>query len=291
MNHRTLEDKLLAAGGVMELARDAQVGPYFYNTPPEYSNWRDEQIAWRETVALLDLSHHMTDLSIEGPDALRLLSDLGINSFANFKVNRAKQFVCCNPEGYVIGDGILFYLNENKISLLGLPAAHNWVQYHAQSGRYDVTVQRDNPTAINPAGKRKLYRFQVQGPSALKVLEQATGNPLPDIKFFHMGELKIAGRQVRALRHGMSGAPGLELFGPWEEGARSAPGPTSVLRSNRGGSPVPCRRSSAAASSKPIGSGCLQMGSRATARSAAAFTPATSKTTTSRRTNSATGLS
>jgi vanillate/3-O-methylgallate O-demethylase len=33
-----------------------------------------------------------------------------------------------------------------------------------------------------------------------------------------MGELTIAGRTVRALHHGMSGAPGMELFGPWEDG-------------------------------------------------------------------------
>jgi vanillate/3-O-methylgallate O-demethylase len=40
---------------------------------------------------------------------------------------------------------------------------------------------------------------------------------LPEIPFFSMGELTIAGHKVRALHHGMSGAPGLELFGPWEE--------------------------------------------------------------------------
>ncbi len=33
-----------------------------------------------------------------------------------------------------------------------------------------------------------------------------------------MGELTIGGRTVRALHHGMSGAPGMELFGPWDEG-------------------------------------------------------------------------
>ena len=32
-----------------------------------------------------------------------------------------------------------------------------------------------------------------------------------------MGEITIAGRKVRALRHGMAGAPGLELWGPHEE--------------------------------------------------------------------------
>ena len=49
----------------------------------------------------------MSDLYVEGPDALKLFSDLGVNSFKNFKVNQAKQFVACNPDGYVIGDAIL----------------------------------------------------------------------------------------------------------------------------------------------------------------------------------------
>jgi glycine cleavage system aminomethyltransferase T len=65
---------------------------------------------------------------------------------------------------------------------------------------------------------RKVYRFQIQGPTALQALAKATGGPLPEIEFFNLGELTIAGRQVRALHHGMSGVPGLELFGPWDEG-------------------------------------------------------------------------
>ena len=40
---------------------------------------------------------------------------------------------------------------------------------------------------------------------------------MPDIKFFHMDAIKIRGRSVRALRHGMAGAPGLEIWGPYEE--------------------------------------------------------------------------
>jgi glycine cleavage system aminomethyltransferase T len=32
-----------------------------------------------------------------------------------------------------------------------------------------------------------------------------------------MDVIKIGGRNVRALRHGMAGAPGLEIWGPYEE--------------------------------------------------------------------------
>ena len=68
-----------------------------------------------------------------------------------------------------------------------------------------------------PDGGRELYRFQVQGPTAMQVLEQANGGPLPEIEFFNLGEVTIGGRTVRALHHGMSGVPGLELWGPWAE--------------------------------------------------------------------------
>jgi glycine cleavage system aminomethyltransferase T len=124
MTHRSLEDKLREAGDPVTLTRNLQIGPYVYPTvPAEFSNWRDEQVAWRETCALFDQSHHMTDLQIEGPDALGLLSDLGVNSFASFPVHKAKQFVACNPDGYVIGDAILFHLDEEAFRLVGRPSA------------------------------------------------------------------------------------------------------------------------------------------------------------------------
>jgi vanillate/3-O-methylgallate O-demethylase len=219
MTPKSLEDALQAAGSAVELARNSQLGPYVYPAvPSEFTNWREEQMAWRDTCALFNQSHHMTDLYLEGPDVIRLLSDLGVNTVANAGVGKAKQFVACNQDGYVIGDAILFFLEEERVSLVGRPSAHNWVQYHAETGGYDVRIERDERTAANPTGRRKLYRYQVQGPTALQVLEKATGGPLPEIPFFNMGELTIAGCTVRALHHGMSGAPGRELFGPWEDG-------------------------------------------------------------------------
>ncbi len=218
MSAQSLADVLQTVGSPVDLVRNSQIGPYVYpKVPAEFSNWRDEQHAWRETCCLFDQSHHMTDMYIKGPDALKLLSATGVNSFSNFAVNKAKQFVACNYRGQVIGDAILFYLDDDLLSLVGRPSAHNWVQYHAETGDYDVTIERDERSAVNPTG-RKLYRFQVQGPTALEVLKKVTGGELPEIKFFNMGELTIAGHKVRALHHGMSGVPGLELFGPTAEG-------------------------------------------------------------------------
>lgn len=220
MSYRSLEDALETAGSPVNLLRNSQIGPYaFPVVRSEFTNWRDEQRAWKETCALLDQSHHMTDLYVEGPDALKVFSDLGVNSFKNFKVNQAKQFVACNPHGYVIGDAILFYLDENKFNLVGRPPVHNWVQYNLEARGYKVLAERDERSAVNQ-GRRKTFRYQVQGPQAVRVMEKVTGKPVPDIKFFHMDQFQVAGRTVRALRHGMVGQPGWELFGPWADGDR-----------------------------------------------------------------------
>ena len=216
MNYSSLEEKIQGEGNPVEMLRNAQVGPYIFPIPSEYSNWRDEQEAWRKTAILFDQSYHMTDLYVEGPDVTRLLSDVAVNTFKNFGRNKAKQLVCCNYDGYVVGDAVLFGLEEHKVNIVSRPVAPHWVEFQATTGGYDVQVERDERSPSNPL-QRKGYRFEVQGPTALQLLEKANGGPLPDIKFFNMGEIKIGGRTVRVLRHGMAGGDGLELFGPMEE--------------------------------------------------------------------------
>jgi vanillate/3-O-methylgallate O-demethylase len=218
MSQQTLEDVLRSAGNPVALLRNSQIGPYaFPVVRHEFTNWRDEQRAWRETCALFDQSHHMSDLYVEGPDALKLFSGLGVNTFKNFRANQAKQFIACNHDGYVIGDAILFYLPDDRFNLVGRPPATNWVQFNIETGGYKATAERDERTAQNQ-GRRKTFRFQIQGPYAVRLMEKVTGKPAPDIKFFHMGMFSVAGHSIHALRHGMVGQPGWEIFGPWEAG-------------------------------------------------------------------------
>jgi glycine cleavage system aminomethyltransferase T len=218
MSDRSLDDLLNEAASPVELLRNAQAGPNVYpGVPAEYSNWRDEQMAWQRTCVLYNQSFHMAELAVEGPDALDLLSRLGINSFANFAPGKAKQFVPCTYDGYVIGDVILFALGENEYNLVGRAPVLNWVSYHAQTGNYDVKVEFDQRTALRTDGRRKHYRFQVQGPNAMQVIEKALGHEPEELKFFNMRVERLADRDVCALRHGMAGQPGWELFGPWED--------------------------------------------------------------------------
>ena len=216
---RSLEELLRSAESPVELLRNAQTGAnVFPGVPAEFTNWRDEQRAWQTTCVLFNQSYHMNDLAVAGPDALALLSRLAVNSFDGFRADRAKHFVPCSPDGYVIGDVILFPLGEGRFNLVGRAPALNWVLYHAETGGYDVEVELDLRSALRTDGRRRSFRLQLQGPTAMQVLEKALGRSAPELEFFHTTTVPIAGRTVGALRHGMVGQPGWELFGPWDDG-------------------------------------------------------------------------
>lgn len=214
---KSLEAKLQNFPSPVEMLRHAQVGGYQFPFASEYTNWRDEQEAWQKSVVIFDQSFHMTDVYFEGPDLKRLLSDVAVNTFKNFGANKAKQIVACNPDGHVIGDAILFGHTDNKVSVVGRPSVPNWVNFHAETGGYDVKVTRDERTVSND-GKRLIYRYQIQGPNALDLIRSVHEGPFPEIPFFNLGDLKIAGKHVRALNHNMSRMGGLELHGPVADG-------------------------------------------------------------------------
>jgi len=221
VNAQNLESLLRGRNDTVSLLRNSQVGAYVYPVvPSEFGNWRMEQRGWRETAVLFDQSHHMAEITVRGRDALKLCSYLTINSFAGFVPDRAKQMVPLSHDGYVIGDGILFYLAPEELLFVGRTPTVNWIEFHARTGGFDVEVVRDDRSPSNPRGlavNRQHYRFQIQGPKAWQVIEKLNGGPPPDVKFFTMDTINIAGRKVRCLRHGMAGAPGLEIWGPYAE--------------------------------------------------------------------------
>jgi vanillate/3-O-methylgallate O-demethylase len=219
MSAKNLQE-IIDSNDVVQMLRSSQLGAYIYPVvPAEFTNWQREQRSWRERACLYDQSHHMVNLFLRGSGAMRLISDTAINSVADFPVDMAKQYVPATPAGYVIGDGILFHLDEEGFLFVGRSPAANWLRYHAETGGYDCEVEVDDRSPMRPYGNpvtRRLWRFQVQGPNAWQVLEKVNGGPLDQLKFFRMSSMNVAGRGVRTLRHGMAGQPGLELWGPYE---------------------------------------------------------------------------
>ncbi len=213
----SLETAIARAGDAFTLLWESQLSPGLIpRVQAEFSNWIDEQLATHETAVLYDQSHHMTDLNLKGPDALKVIRALAVNSVENFPVDMAKQFIAVNEDGHFIGDCILFHLDDDEYQAVGMPESVDWLHYHAVTGGYDVAVWRDENSGSRE-GDPRLYRYEVQGPNAMDVMRDAIGEEPPVVKFFRMTSFTIAGKHVRALRHGMAGEPGFELWGPWED--------------------------------------------------------------------------
>src|SRR6476659_5520871 len=144
MKEKNLEAVLAEVKGISHFLYNQQTGPNVYpGVPAEFTNWRDEQRAWQQTCVLFNQSYHMAELMVEGPDAMAFLNGLGVNSFAGFVPDKAKQFVPCTPDGYVIGDVILFYLGPDQFNLVGRAPVLNWVMYQAEVARKRVTCAYD----------------------------------------------------------------------------------------------------------------------------------------------------
>jgi vanillate/3-O-methylgallate O-demethylase len=213
----SLQDGIDQAGSPVSLLWRVNPEPWNpENVDPEYAGWRREQAAWHDGVALSELSHHMFDTFIEGPDAMALLAAVSANNYEKFAVGQAKQFVPVAPDGNIVTDGILHRVAEQRFILSGIPAAQNWVKYHGASGGYDVQFVTDPSSAFRGGADPTLFRYQVQGPLAQALVERVFGGPLPPAKFFHSIGVSLNGMDFRALRHNMAGQAGFEFIGPWE---------------------------------------------------------------------------
>jgi vanillate/3-O-methylgallate O-demethylase len=170
--------------------------------PSQYTNWIDEQLSWKETCYLGSWST-FANLLLEGPDAIDLLADLSINSFADYPVGGGKHLVQCDEDANVVAEGVLVREGEERFVVHGVPCY--WTAFNLERGDYDATAEF-----------RDTFNYGIQGPNSLKVLDALADHSLRDVGFMRSGPIEIAGVDVTAVRFGMSGEVGFELHGPGE---------------------------------------------------------------------------
>jgi Glycine cleavage system T protein (aminomethyltransferase) len=222
MTSETLAQAIARTGSPVEFLRNQDWPAITFPIKPEFTNWRDEQRAWSSTVAIMDQSHHMTQLFLGGSDLIEILSGISPNTFATFRAGVAKQLIAVNHAGYLIGDGILFYNSNDRegLVLIGHHILIDWVRYNvekAEKAGKDVHHRLEANSAMRTDADPTFYRYELQGPEADKVMLELWDS-IPEVKFFHIADVEIAGKKVKALRHGMAGQPGFEFYGPYADG-------------------------------------------------------------------------
>lgn len=190
---------------VSSMRRPPQVYAWSRFGNPEYTDWLDESMSWKETCSLGDWSflwqHRFT-----GPEAVRLISDFSVNTTELWQIGQSKHAIHTNRDGKVIHEGIITKFADEDFMVHGRGGF--WLNHQLAKGSYDAACTQED-----------WFIFQIAGPNSLAVLDTVTDTaPLRETTFMRVSQVQIAGHPVWALRQGMSGEIGFELQGPREWG-------------------------------------------------------------------------
>ncbi|CCH88287.1 Glycine cleavage T protein (Aminomethyl transferase) [Modestobacter italicus] len=190
---------------VEAMRRPPQVYAWSRFGHPEYTDWLDESLSWKQTCSLGDWSF-LWQHRITGPDAVRLIGDFSVNSVDNWETGRSKHAIHTNRDGKVVHEGVVTRFGAEDFVVHGRGGF--WLQHQLARGSYDAECTPED-----------WFVLQVAGPTSLAVLDAVTDTtPLLSTGYMHVAQVQIAGRPVWALRQGMSGEVGFELQGPREFG-------------------------------------------------------------------------
>ena len=178
MSRQSLEDLLKTVGNPVNMLRNSQVGAYVYPVvPAEYSNWRDEQRAWQRFLrAVRPVAPHGRAYSSRArmPSSCSRIWPPTASRTSRW-IEPSSSFPAAY-DGYVIGDGILFHLAENSLLFVGRAPSANWIQFHAETGGFNVTTSKDDRSPGRTRGKaviRKLLPLPDSGAEGLEADREA----------------------------------------------------------------------------------------------------------------------
>lgn len=179
-----------------------------YNMPIEYSGIINEHKAVCEHVGVFDVSH-MGEIWVQGPEALNFLQNLVTNDVSLMEIGQAQYSCLPNEDGGVVDDLIVYKVTETDY-LVVVNASNvekDWAWFNAH-----------NPMGANLENMSdQVAQLAVQGPDAIKVLQQLTETDLSAISYYHFEFGTLAGvPEVLIANTGYTGAGGFEIYFPVE---------------------------------------------------------------------------
>jgi aminomethyltransferase len=183
-----------------------------WEMPVQYTGVTDEHNAVRNAVGLFDVSH-MGELEMRGVYAGQVVNYLITNDASKLEDGRALYTTCCNAQGTVLDDLIIYRAREDRYLIVCNASNRDKIVEVFKNAAKDHCefVDRTDETAL----------IALQGPKAMKVLEQAGDVAhvlaLPNFGF---ADARILNVDVTIARTGYTGEDGVEIFCPWDAAPR-----------------------------------------------------------------------
>ncbi len=222
-------------------AAGARMVPFAgYEMPLQYEGIVAEHHAVRREAGLFDVSH-MGRLFFEGPAALRFVDAHVAGPAWRLPVGKALYTVCCNEEGGIDDDLIVYRLTEERVLLVCNAANRPTIaslfdrslregraplsEHYREADGSERTVDPTEPLRPDPPHfedrTESSALLALQGPRAVEVaraagLEEAALALRP----FRCAESRLLDAEVICARTGYTGEDGFELLVPVEAAPR-----------------------------------------------------------------------
>lgn len=188
-----LYDRHVAAGARMvEFAGFAM--------PLQYTSIRDEHVAVRTRAGLFDLSH-MGEVRISGAGAEAATQALLTNDVSGIAPGAALYSVMCNDRGGIVDDVVAYRRSDGFLVVVNAACRAKDVDWMVAHDSAEIADESD-----------RVALLAVQGPRALRILQQLVTVRLADIASFHFIDGAVAGVAATVARTGYTGEDGFELY-------------------------------------------------------------------------------
>lgn len=177
-----------------------------YVLPDVYTSAHDELRAVRERAGIIDMSP-LPKMTFRGPDAAELLDKLMTRPVRPLQVGRALFSPWCDDAGLMIGDGLIFRLQEEEYIVVG-ENSQRWFESHICDLDVSITDQTKDYGVLS-----------VQGPKSNEILANSVDGDWQEIGFSQLAKHTISGVDVFIVRQGFTGEKGYEIWTPVKGGA------------------------------------------------------------------------
>ncbi len=188
------------------IALGAKMVPFAgYEMPVRYGSEIEEHHSVRKSVGMFDVSH-MGEFLIKGPHALDLIQKVTSNDASRLDIGKVQYSCLPNEKGGIVDDLLVYQLKDEEFMLVvnasNIDKDWNWISSHNEMGAEMENIS-DNITLL-----------AVQGPKAIKVIEQLTDADLNSLKYytFTKGNLKNITDGVIISATGYTGSGGFEIY-------------------------------------------------------------------------------
>ncbi len=175
-----------------------------FEMPIQYAGVKAEHAAVRDSVGVFDVSH-MGELAVRGSAALTAVNELITNDLTRLQDGQALYTCCCNEQGTILDDLIVYRLATDDILIVCNASNHDKIVPHVAGNLQGDAKLTDESDAT--------CLLAVQGPKSGELLSGLFGRPLFDeVRKFRTLRFDSEYGAVRVARTGYTGEDGVELF-------------------------------------------------------------------------------